>query len=305
MTNIPRHISAFRGEIAKLFDLSQGKIFYDLTLGDGGHTQEALEAHCRVVSVDIDPEAIKRAVSFVPFTPVFVEIESQKIPSDFQWLIINDSFVNIHKWMDKLHLPKADALIADLGPSQFQILSPERGFSFDADTPLDMRLTSNLGVTAANLVNALNEGELAQLFSLADEPFALPVSRAIVRSRERSPILTAKNLSDLISRVKGGRIGKIHPATQIFMALRMAVNLEREAIRDLLPQLPSLMNPGGVLGIISFHSGEDRLVKSFFKEAERENKIRAITQKPLTPPQSELKISQRTRSAKLRLAKII
>jgi len=306
MTNTPRHFSAFRGEIAKLFELTPGKVFYDLTLGDGGHTQEALEAGCRVISFDVDPEAVVRATSFITnLTPEIVTSQTNEIDPDFKWLIINDNFVKITEYVNKLKLPLADGIMVDLGPSQFQVLSPERGFSFLSEEPLDMRLTKDLGVTAADLINALNEGELASLLQLGDEPFARPIARAIVKVRQQSRITTTKQLSDLILRVKGSRQGKVHPATKTFMALRMAVNLEREVIQELLPQLPSLLNPEGIAGVISFHSGEDKLVKDFMKDSVKNNLLSAINKKPLTPSQEELKISTRTRSAKLRLARKI
>ena len=306
---IPRHYSAYRGEISKLFELSKGKIFLDLTLGDGGHTEEALKAGCRVVSVDVDPEAIERALSFVPdnFKSIVIDIDSlpSSIDQDFNWLIIRTNFEKIGEIAQKLNLPKFDGIMVDLGPSQFQILSPDRGFSFQTDEPLDMRLDKNLGVTAKDLVNALNEGELANLFLLGDETWAKPIAKAIVKTRTLRPITTTKQLADLVYSVKKGKPGRIHPATQVFMALRMAVNLEREVIENLLPQLPGLMNTNGILGVISFHSGEDRLVKDFIKQSEEKNILSAINQKPIEPTLEELKISPRTRSAKLRLARKI
>ncbi|KKS94639.1 MAG: Ribosomal RNA small subunit methyltransferase H [Candidatus Collierbacteria bacterium GW2011_GWC2_43_12] len=194
--------------------------------------------------------------------------------------------------------------MADLGPSQYQVLSPGRGFSFSVDEPLDMRLDKNLGVTAADLLAVLNEGELSDLFDIADEPFAKPLARIIVKQRQITPIVTTKQLSEIVSKVKRFRIqGKIHPATQVFMALRMAVNLERDNIRELIPHLPELLNKGGVVGVISFHSGEDKIIKEYFEEMENKQILRAINKKPIEPSDKELQISQRTRSAKLRLAK--
>ena len=304
MTDTPRHFSAYRGEIKKLFELSKGKVFYDLTLGDGGHTQEALETGCKVISFDVDPQAITRATSFVTsHTPIVISSETTAVTENFQWLIINDNFVKIGEYFTKFNLPQADAVMVDLGPSQFQVLSPERGFSFLTEEPLDMRLSPELGVKASDLVNALNEGELSSLLLLGDESYSRPIAKAIVKYRQQTPITTTKQLADLILRVKGGRHGKVHPATQAFMALRMAVNLEREVIQELLPQLPGILKDNGILGVISFHSGEDRIVKNFIKEAEETNLLSAINKKPLTPSTEELKISSRTRSAKLRLAR--
>lgn len=310
MTNtIERHYSAYKGELTKLLGFKKDYLFLDLTLGDGGHTEEALGAGCRVVSFDIDTEAIKRAVSFVSeeYSPLVFESDniSTPAPKDFSWIVVRSNFIKVGQIAEKLDLPKFDGIMADLGPSQFQILSPDRGFSFSSDEPLDMRLTKDLGVTAADLLVVLNEGELAELFSLGDEPFAKPLARIIAKQRTITPIKTTKQLADLIYRVKRGRPGGIHPATQVFMALRMAVNLERENISLLLPQLPGLLKKDGLMGIISFHSGEDRLVKDFIKNEEEKNNLSAINEKPIVPSTSELLISKRTRSAKLRIAKKI
>lgn len=229
---IERHFSAFKGELTKLFGFKRDYFFLDLTLGDGGHTEEALKAGCRVVSFDIDEKAIKRAVSFVPaeFSPLIFDSEniSSPAPLDFSWIVVHSNFTKVGEIAKKLVLPKFDGIMVDLGPSQFQVLSPDRGFSFSHDEPLDMRLTQDLGVTAADLLAVLNEGELAELLALGDEPFAKPIARIIVKQRSIEPIKSTKQLADLVTRVKKGRTGRIHPATQVYMALRMAVNLERE-----------------------------------------------------------------------------
>jgi len=308
MTNkIERHFSAYKGELGKLYDFKKGYLFLDLTLGDGGHTQEALEAGCRVVSFDIDTDAIERAVSFVPakYSPLVFESDNvtSPAPKDFQWIIVRSNFTKVGEIAKALELPQFDGIMVDLGPSQFQVLSPDRGFSFSTDEPLDMRLTKDLGVTAADLLAVLNEGELAELFTLGDEPFAKPLARIIAKQRLENPIKTTKQLADLVYRVKKGRPGRTHPATQVFMALRMVVNLERENINLLLPQLPLLLKKDGLMGVISFHSGEDKLIKDFIKTEEEKGNISAINDKPIVPSQSELLISPRTRSAKLRIAK--
>lgn len=304
---IERHFSAFKGELTKLYGFKKDYLFLDLTLGDGGHTEEALKAGCRVVSFDIDIEAIKRAVSFVPaeYSPLVFESDNidKPAPNDFSWIIVRGNFTKVGEIVKSLKLPLFDGIMVDLGPSQFQVLSPDRGFSFATDEPLDMRLSKDFGVTAADLLNVLNEGELVELFTIADEPFAKPLARIIVKQRSITPIKTTKQLADLVARVKKGRTSKIHPATQVFMALRMAVNLERENIKLLLPQLTDLVKKGGQIGIISFHSGEDKLIKEYIVSEEEKGNLRAINEKPIVPSQSELLISQRTRSAKLRIAK--
>ena len=304
---IERHLSAFKGELTKLYGFKKDYLFLDLTLGDGGHTEEALQAGCRVVSFDIDIEAIQRAIGFVPkeFSPLIFEAENitSPVPKDFKWIIIRSNFVKVREIIEKLNLPKFDGVMVDLGPSQFQVLSSDRGFSFSTDEPLDMRLTKDLGVTAADLLAVLNEGELAELFALSDEPFAKPLARIIVKQRVLNPITTTKQFADLVYRVKKSRPGRTHPATKSFMALRMVVNLERENINHLLPQLPIILKKDGLIGIISFHSGEDIIIKNFIKNEEEKGSLSAINKKPIVPSTSELLISKRTRSAKLRIAK--
>ncbi len=304
---IERHYSAFKGELSKIFGFQKDFIFLDLTLGDGGHTEEALEAGCRVISFDIDIEAIKRAIALVPdkYSPLIFEADNITIPApkDFNWIIVHQNFSKVGETFEKLQLPKVDGIIVDLGPSQFQILSPDRGFSFNLDEPLDMRLTKDQGVTAADLLAVLNEGELSELFTLGDEPFAKPLARIIVKQRTINPIKTTKQLADLVYKVKKGRSGKIHPATQVFMALRMVVNLERENINLLLPQLPQLLKKDGQMGLISFHSGEDKLIKEFINNEHKKGDLSVINEKPIEPSTFELSISPRTRSAKLRIAK--
>lgn len=308
-TQIERHFPAYKGELTGHYGFKPGFIFLDLTLGDGGHTEEALDAGCRVVSFDVDPEAIKRASEYLSekYSPIIIDPEnfSEAIDPNFKWIIVNSNFIKVGEICKKLSLPKFNGVMVDLGPSQFQILSPDRGFSFASDEKLDMRLDKNLGVTAADLLAMLNEGELAKLFEVADEPFAKPLARIIAKQRQINPITTTKQLADLVSRVKRGNTGHTHPATQVFMALRMAVNLERENIHLLLEQIPELLFKDGLVGIISFHSGEDKIIKEYILDAEEKNILCAVNKKPIVPTQQELQISPRTRSAKLRIAKKI
>ena len=302
INSVPRHQSAFAGRILELLHLQSGDYLLDLTLGDGGHTQEALEAGVKVVSLDIDPESIQRATSFVSdkFSPLILNPQQQldSLP-EFTWLIINANMKDIGSLAKSLQLPLFNAILADLGPSQYQVLSPQRGFSFQTDQPLDMRLDPNLQVTAADLLQALGKKELVRLFSLVDEPEMNKISSIIVNTRKEHPITTTQQLSNLVARAKKQKTS-VHPATKVFMALRMAVNLEREVIQDTLPQLPNLLAPQGHLGVISFHSGEDRLVKKFSQEAEKHS-LRVINKKPLVPDSQELTINPRVRSAKLRI----
>lgn len=307
---IERHFSAYKGELTKHYEFKDKYRFLDLTLGDGGHTEEALRAGCQVVSFDIDEESINRAKSFLKElqTPLIIEDYenySEKIDHATPWIIIKSNFINALDAINKLGLPNFNGIMVDLGPSQYQVLSDSRGFSFNSNSELDMRLNKSLGVTAKDLVNALNEGELRDMFELGDEPFGKSIARVMVAQRKINPIVTCKQLADLVTRVKHKIHSSTHPATQVFMTLRMVVNLERENIKLLIPSLPDLLLPNGVMGIITFHSVEDRLVKEEVTSLEEKNIVSVINKKPIEPSQEELKISPRTRSAKLRLAKKI
>jgi 16S rRNA (cytosine1402-N4)-methyltransferase len=290
MITIPRHNSAFSGLITKILDLKKGDHLLDLTLGDGGHTQEALEAGAIVTSFDVDKESIKRAKTFVP----------KKYHSS--WTIINSNMTKVKENLSSGSdtQTKFQAILIDLGPSQYQVLSPDRGFSFDSQKDLDMRLDKSLSVTAKDLLQALGPKELEKVFSLADESRAKKIATAIVSKRQFSPIVTGQQLADLVTKIKGYS-GKTHPATQVFMGLRMVVNLEREVIKETLPQLPGLLKKGGKLAVISFHSGEDRLVKQFGKDQVESQTLSVIYKKPLCPTDEEIKKNPRVRSAKLRL----
>lgn len=286
-TKIPRHNPAYSGLIAKLFKLKPGDLFLDLTLGDGGHTQEALQAGAKVISFDIDPESIQRAKQFIP----------QNLHKN--WTVVNSNMTQVSQ---RLTNQRFNGILIDLGPSQYQILSPNRGFSFSSNQALDMRLDKNLGVTAKDFLAALGQKELEQIFRLADEPKARQIAKAIVSNRKISPITTGQQLANLVTKLKGS-YKKTHPATQVFLGLRMAVNLEREVIQKTLPQLPDLLKTNGILGIISFHSGEDKLVKQFGKD--QPETLSVIYKKPLKPTAEEINNNPRVRSACLRLFKKI
>jgi len=300
-----RHIPAFAGQISTLYHLKPGDLFLDLTLGDGGHSQEALESGARVVSLDVDLESIDRATNFLSskFSPIIVRPEMKtEIPTDFKWLIVYANFKNIGKLKEELNLPLFNGIIADLGTSQYQLLSPERGFSFNLPGPLDMRLDARLGVSASDLINVLSGSELEQLLRLVDEYQARPIVKAIVTARKIAPITTTDQLSRIVAGAKRVSSTRINPATKTFMALRMAVNLERESLREMLVTLPNLLLGGGTMGIISFHSGEDRLAKHFIKDQVKAGILRVINVKPIIPTPNELHTNPKIRSAKLRLA---
>jgi 16S rRNA (cytosine1402-N4)-methyltransferase len=209
---------------------------------------------------------------------------------------------------------QVDGILMDLGLSSRQLADAQRGFSFSQEGPLDMRLDPTTGPTAADLVNSLNESELARiLWEYGEERHARRIARRIVASR---PIGSSGQLADLVARTVGRR-EKIHPATRTFQALRIAVNQELTALDEALPQARDLLRPGGRLAVIAFHSLEDRLVKRFYRRessdcvcppeapfcvCEHEATLRLVTRKPIRPTESEIEQNPRSRSARLRVA---
>jgi 16S rRNA (cytosine1402-N4)-methyltransferase len=282
---------------------SPGKWLVDATLGDGGHTIAFLKKKCRVIAIDQDAEAIARAVDFIkqelPEIRITTSIPSN--PRDYDCIIVHESFAQLSQIVSTLNVGLIDGILFDLGISTNQILSTTRGFSFNSDSPLDMRMDQRLGVTASDLVNALSAKELTGIFkNLADESYAGVISRKIVEKRKYHRIETTAQLCRIIESVKPRR-GRSHPATQVFQALRMVVNLERDAITTSLPQAVEILTPGGYLAVLSFHSIEDRLVKTILQESETLGLIKIITEKPIVPNELEINQNPRSRSAKLRV----
>ncbi len=209
-----------------------------------------------------------------------------------------------------------DGCLLDLGVSSLHLDSPERGFSFRQEGPLDMRMDQRTGTTAADLVNQLSEKDLADLFHrYGEEKAARRIAAVLVERRGESPILTTTQLAEMIEEVKGPGRGRIHPATRVFQALRIEVNAELIGLEEMLQEVISLLNPGGRLVVISFHSLEDRIVKNVFRKAAgrcvcfrpqelcscpKISEVRILTRKPVTPSTREVQENPRSRSAKLR-----
>ena len=210
------------------------------------------------------------------------------------------NFRNIDKIAKENDFYPVAGILYDLGLSSHQLEHSGRGFSFQKDEPLDMRSDPKLKVTAANLVNGLAESELTKLFEkYGEESHARAVAGAIIRSRWDRPISNSKELAGIISRVVR-RKSKLHPATKVFQALRIAVNDELNNLKSSLPPAFGMLENGGRLVVISFHSLEDRIVKKFFREVEEEGKGRILTKKPTTSSEEEIERNPRARSAKLR-----
>jgi len=265
--------------ILDILDPQQDQVILDATLGGGGHTLALAKRGAQVLAFDQDKDAIDH---FSNHTNV---------------KLFHANFDQIDQILSD-QIGKLSAVLFDLGVSSHQLDTPARGFSFQVETPLDMRMDQQLSVTAADLVNALSVKELTHLFQLYAKPrWARPVAKAIISAR---PFKTTTQLASVIESAIHEKRGRIHPATTFFQALRIAVNSETDSLKKALPTALKLLKPGGKLAVIAFHQGEDKIVKDFFKE--HINQLQIMTKKPITPNQEELALNPRARSAKLRVA---
>ncbi len=301
----PRHVPVLLAEAIAGLAPRAGGVYVDATFGGGGYTR-ALLAHPvgRVVAVDRDPEAAARARALAARDPRLVPIEGR--------------FGELERLLAEVGIERVDGIVADLGLSSDQLDDPARGFAFQSDGPLDMRMDPH-GPTAADLLARLDEAALADLLArLGDEPDARRIARAIVRRRARAPLTRTGELRALVHAVKGGRPGRHDPATRTFQALRMAVNDEPGELARLLEAAVRLLVPGGRLVVVSFHSGEDRLVKHWV-ESDGGRRLSGSRHRPppatvgpprlvwavrgpIGPSAEEIARNPRARSARLRVA---
>jgi len=278
-------------EALTYLNVRRGKKYIDATVGGGGHTAAILSAGGLVLGIDTDPEAI----NFVK-ERFAAEIKKQKAKIK----VAKGNFREIEKIAKENNFYPAAGVLYDLGMSSYQLEQSGRGFSFQKNEPLDMRADPDLKVTAADLVNGLTEPELTKLFEkYGEEKHARQIAGAVIRSRWDKTIRTSRELADIVGRAVGApQQWRIHPATKVFQALRIAVNDELNNLQSSLPQAFGLLEPKGRLVVISYHSLEDRLVKNFFREVGSSGKI--LTKKPMTPSEAETAENPRARSAKLR-----
>lgn len=287
-------------------------IYVDGTLGNAGHSSailERLEEGGMLIGFDRDADAIERVKGKL------------KAGTGKRVELVHDNYANMAAQLDRLGIDKVQGLLLDLGVSSFQLDIAERGFSFQHDGPIDMRMDQTCGQTAADLVNTASEQDLADIiFRYGEERDSRRVARAIVEARAKVRIETTAQLAGIVERAKGGRKGKrIHPATKTFQALRMAVNEELASIEQVLDQMVGRVVEGGRIVVLTFHSLEDRLVKHFFsRHVPREESLQQggvrrvydeppvqwIWKKPLTASKEEKGINPRSRSAKLRAVEV-
>ncbi len=305
-----RHVPVLLEEVITGLQLQVGASVIDGTLGGGGHTQRLLQAvgsRGRVLGLDQDPEAIAR-----------IQVTFPNELQTGQLVAIHSDFGQIEQVAAQTGFTDVAGILLDIGVSSFQIDNAERGLSFLQDGPLDMRMDSTQPTSATELVNQWGEEELADIiYQYGEERLSRRIAKAIVNQR---PLQTTKQLADLIERTIGRRGERIHPATRTFQALRIAVNRELEQLASVLPQCLRLLQPGGRMAVISFHSLEDRIVKQWMQaEAsdfvrqpaniwggyERTPILKILTRKPIEASAEEVSKNPRSRSAKLRLAEKI
>lgn len=264
----------------------------DATVGMGGHAEVLLERNtaARLLGIDRDPESLARArVRLARFGSRVV-----LCPGNFRHLAALARAAGV---------TEAETVLFDLGLSSYQLEAPRRGFSFQTEAPLDMRIDPSEAPTAAELLKRLSEAELARIFlEYGEEPHARRIARAIVGRRARAPLNTTQELVAVVKAAVPRRAWsrQSHVATRTFQALRIAVNDELGALAEALPQAAPLLAPGGRLGVISFHSGEDRVVKRTFSSLAR-GPYAVLTPSPLRPSRDEVRANPRARSAKLRI----
>ena len=296
-------------EVLELLGCRPGGVYVDATVGLGGHARAILEKigpAGTLIGLDRDRESLEQA--------------RQTLSSFSSGLrLYHENFKNIPLVLNNLSVLPLDGILADLGVSSYQLLTPERGFSFRAEGMLDMRMDRSQRQTAADLVNELPEEELAGLiYRYGEERFSRRIAAAIVRAREKGRITRSSQLAEIVSRaVKARPDSGIHPATRTFQALRIAVNQELEGLANFITEALSFLRPGGRIVLISFHSLEDRIVKQTLRmlagqcicgrpgdlcTCPRRTLATILTNRPMRPSRAELEANPRARSARLRAA---
>ena len=277
--------------------LKKQAYFIDTTLGTAGHTLKILEAGGNVLGIDADEELLEIAKKHLE---IACPTLNDSVQGSFK--LVNGNFRDIDTMAKKMDVNGFDGIVFDLGVSNLHLKSKTRGFSFESGSaPLDMRINSKTqGVTAADLLNNLREDQLRSLFSsVMIPPVARKLAKVTVTYRKEKQI---KETADFLAIIRRAKIsgGKLNPATLPFMAIRMAVNSELENLKIALPKAINLLKKGGRLVVISFHSGEDAIVKNFFKDRQKSGLVKILTKKPVMPEREETIKNPRARSAKLR-----
>jgi 16S rRNA (cytosine1402-N4)-methyltransferase len=294
---MPFHEPVMTREVLAYLAPERGGVFVDCTVGLGGHSKALLEAGAtRVIGLDRDPGALVLAADTLAAWRDRVEL----VHSDYR---------RLGAVLDGHGIDRIDGALADLGMSSYQLEAEGRGFSFQREAPLDMRMDPTTGATAADLLRDADEAEIADaIYRYGEERFSRRIARSIVHMRQQAPITTTGQLASIVRRAIPRRgFSRIDPATRSFQALRIWVNQELEGLGDFVATVVERLQAGARLAVITFHSLEDRIVKHTMRDlAQRENaSIRVVTKKPVLAQPDELERNPRARSAKLRVAERI
>ncbi len=304
-----RHTSVLLQETIENLDIKPEGIYVDGTLGGGGHASQvaaSLQGTGRLIGIDQDADAIEAAGK---------RLESFKE----RVTLIRDNYCNMREVLKQIGIDKVDGIILDLGVSSFQLDNVERGFSYKYDTALDMRMDTRQSLSAREIVNDYTEADLYRIIrDYGEEQFAKNIAKHIAAARKDKPVETTGQLCEIIKAAIPAKIRAVggHPAKRTFQAIRIECNRELEVLRDSLDQLIDMLCPGGRLCIITFHSLEDRIVKSAFRKNENPctcppdfpvcvcgqvSKGKVVTRKPILPSEEEMMVNKRAKSAKLRV----
>ncbi len=302
-----KHTSVLLDEAVQGLNIKTDGIYVDATLGGGGHTFEMLKyvTKGKVIGIDQDDYAIERA--------------TERLKDYDNFIAVKNNFSNIKEVLEELHIDKIDGIVFDLGVSSFQLDIPERGFSYNYDMPLDMRMDKNNTITARHIVNGYEENELSRIiWEYGEEKWASRIAKFIVQEREQEFIETTGQLVSIIKKAipKQVRQEGSHPAKRTFQAIRIEVNRELEILENTFKDAVDCLSKGGRISVITFHSLEDRIVKNTFADLNKDcvcppefpkcicdhrRKLKIITKKPIIPSDEEINENHRAHSAKLRI----
>ena len=296
MIYTPLHRPVMVEDVLDYLNLQSGQIILDCTVGGGGHASgilDKIKPDGFLIGIDKDMEILQTAKQAL-----------SKTTGKFK--LYHADYSDIDEVLRQAEVDKVNGVLLDLGVSSLQFDQADRGFSFAKEAPLDMRMDRSRGITAQNLIRRLSETELAELlWKYGEERWSRRIARAILKEKKGAGITSTRQLAAIVERVVPRGKSKIHPATRVFQALRIAVNKELDNLGIFLDKIYNYMAVGARIVIISFHSLEDRIVKSKFIEMAKKNIFRVLTKKPITPHESEIGENIRSRSAKLRAAERI
>lgn len=303
-----KHYSVMLSETVDALCVKDGGIYVDGTLGGGGHSAEILKRaeNVRLIGIDRDSEAL---------------LAAKRRLSDYesQITLVHNNFCNAASVLDELKIEKIDGMVLDLGVSSYQLDNAERGFSYIADAPLDMRMNRDDEKTAYDVLNGYSEDRLSEIFfAYGEEKWSKRIASFIVKKRAVAPLKTTKELADTVKEAipMGAREGIAHPEKRVFQAVRIEVNKELDILKTAIEEASGRLKKGGRLAVITFHSLEDRIVKQTFAELSkgcicpadfpvcvcgRKPQVKIITKKPILPQEAELRENSRSKSAKLRV----